>query len=157
KFLGASQLIVMADALKPDGIKDIDVLETMAEFADHMAAARGARATISIADIVEQAARLWRDGEPKWGTLPATFRERTELLYGFDAAAGGNVDRFIDRSARYAAMVTLFHEYSHDVIDDAISWAKRFDTAGARVQFRYAGGLFGILAAVNESVERSYW
>jgi predicted RND superfamily exporter protein len=58
-------------------------------------------------------------------------------------------------------VVTLFREYSHHVIMNAIERAKEFGTKYEKevgdVRFRYAGGLFGILAAVNEEVEGSYW
>ena len=42
---------------------------------------------------------------------------------------------------------------------NSIDWAKEFADkySGGDVQFRFAGGLFGILAAVNEAVENSYW
>jgi len=156
KFLGADQLIVVADALKPNGIKDSAALRAMDEFSAHMQSARGASLSISIADVVKQAARLWHEGDPKWGTVPAKLREQTELLFVFESAASGDLGRFVDRSARYASIVTLFHAHSHDIIRDAIRWAKDFD-GGPAVRFRFAGGLFGILAAVNESVENSYW
>ena len=157
KFLGASQLVVIADTLKPDGIKSSQALHVLEEFADHMRAAPGARATVTIADIVKQAARLWRDGDPKWGIVPAHLREQTELLYIFEAAAAGDMGQLVDRTSRYASIITLFNEHSHDIIKESIDWAKQFKDATGTVQFRYAGGLFGILAAVNESVEHSYW
>jgi predicted RND superfamily exporter protein len=60
---------------------------------------------------------------------------------------------------RYGTVVTLFHGYSHDIIMNAINsgqeWANR--NAGDDVKFLFAGGLFGVLAAVNEAVENSYW
>ena len=92
KFLGASQLVVMADSLKPDGLKDDRALNTIDEFADHMRGAQGASAVFSIADVYKQAARLWRDGDPKWGTIPAQLRERTELLFMVGDMGGGGAD-----------------------------------------------------------------
>ncbi len=41
KFLGASQLIVIADTMKPDGMKDAGALTAMDEFADHMQCGTG--------------------------------------------------------------------------------------------------------------------
>ena len=39
---------------------------------------------------------------------------------------------------------------------NSIRWAQQFGN-DETMQFLYAGGLFGVLAAVNESVERAYW
>ena len=157
KFLGASQLIVVADTRRPDGIKSAGALNTMEEFAYHMEAAKGAGGTITIVSIIKQLAKLYHDGDPKWGIIPVNPKNIGELFYFFtNSAAAGDLDRFMDPTGRYGSIITLFHEYSHDVIMNAINWAKDFPST-EDVVFRYAGGLFGILAAVNEAVENSYW
>jgi predicted RND superfamily exporter protein len=157
KFLGASQLIIVADSLRPDGLKDEEALRTIDELTDHMHGAAGAVRAFSVTDIIKLATRVWHDGDPKWAAVPAGFRERTELLFVFSLAGAGETSRFTDRSARYATISTLFHTHSHAVIMDAIRWAQQFDGSSGGVQLRFAGGLFGLLAAINESVERSYW
>jgi uncharacterized protein len=161
KFLGASQLIVVADTLKPDGVKDEAALTAIDEFADHMQSAQGASGALTIVDIAERLERLQHDGEPKWGLIPTNPKEIGQIFYTFTNSAGaGDLDRFIDPSGRYASIITLFHEHSHDIIMNSINWAKQFGDRYANsniVHFRYAGGLFGILAAVNEAVENSYW
>lgn len=160
QFLGASQLIVVADTMKPDGVKSAGPLNAMEELADHMSAARGAGGAITIVEIVKQLARLYHDGDPKWGIIPIRAKDVGELFYVFtSAAAAGDLDRFMDPSGRYGSVITLFREHSHAVIMNSIAWAKNFgeNYQGGDVQFRYAGGLFGILAAVNEKVEDSYW
>ena len=61
---------------------------------------------------------------------------------------------------RYGTVVTLFHGYSHDIIMNAIDTRQGVGgatTATGDVKFLFAGGLFGVLAAVNEAVEDSYW
>jgi predicted RND superfamily exporter protein len=68
----------------------------------------------------------------------------------------------MDPTARYGSITTLFHGYGHNIIMSAIGRAKGFtqrfeDREDAPVRFLFAGGLFGILAAVNEAVEDSYW
>ena len=160
KFLGASQLIVVADTMKPDGVKGAGALNAMDEFADHMQSAKGASGALTIVDIAKQLERLQHDGDPKWGLIPTNPKEIGQVFYSFTQnATAGDLDRFIDPSGRYASIITLFRQHSHDVIMDSISWAKDFGKQynGGDVQFLYAGGLFGILAAVNESVENSYW
>ena len=156
KFLGASQLIVMADSGKPDGLKDENVLRTIDEFTDHMRGATGAANAFSVTEVIKFANRLWHEGEPKWATVPANFREHRELLFVFSLAGASESSRFTDRMARYATVATLFHAHSHAVIMDAIHWAQQFE-GDTNVRFLLAGGLFGLLAAINESVEHSYW
>ena len=163
KFLGASQLIVVVDTLRPNGIKEAAPLNAMEELGDYMQGAEGAGGTITVLEIVKRLASLYHDGDPKWGIVPAKARDIAELFYFFEnAAAAGDLDRFVDSSGRYGSVTTLFHEYSHEVIMNAIDRAKDFAaqaeaSGNTDARFRYAGGLFGILAAVNEAVDGSYW
>jgi hypothetical protein len=160
KFLGASQLIVITDTLRPDGIKDPASLAVMEEFANYMEGARGASGSVTIIDIVKRLARLYHDGDPKWGLIPEEPKEIGQLFYVFtSSASAGDLDRFMDASGRYGTVTTLFRGYSHEIIMDSIKYAKRFAPSNAegKIEFKFAGGLFGILAAVNRAVENSYW
>jgi predicted RND superfamily exporter protein len=162
KFLGSNQLIIIADTGKQNGMKAVEPLTVMEEFAEHMERAEGAGASITIIDVVKQLARLYHEGEPKWAFVPDKPKHIAELFYVFtQTGRAGDLDRFMDTTARYGSITTLFHGYSHDIVMNAIAWAKRFAAEhaddGASVDFLFAGGLFGILAAVNEAVESSYW
>jgi predicted RND superfamily exporter protein len=160
KFLGASQLIVIADTQQPDGIKNAKTLGEIEEFSDYMLGARGASGSLTIIDIVKRLAQLYHDGDPKWGLIPDNPKEIGQLFYVFtSSASAGDLDRYMDPSGRYGTVLTLFRGYSHDIIKDSIAFGKRFNEGGegGAVQFKFAGGLFGILAAVNEAVENSYW
>jgi predicted RND superfamily exporter protein len=160
KFLGASQLIVIADTMKPDGVKGAGALTAMDEMADHMALAQGASGSITIVEVVKQLERLQHEGDPKWGLIPVNPKELAQIIYTFTQNAGvGSLNFFMDPSARYGSIITLFRGYSHDTIMNSLAWAKQFaeEYKGSDVQFRFAGGLFGILAAVNDAVENSYW
>ena len=160
KFLGASQLIIIADTKRENGMKDVEPLTIIEEFADHMEAAKGAGASVTIIDIVKQLARLYHEGEPKWGFVPDRNKDIAELFYMFThTGRAGDLDRFMDPTARYGSIITLFHGHSHDIIMSAIDWAKRFAVqyGGPQVDFLFAGGSFGVLAAVNQAVESSYW
>ncbi len=161
KFLGATQLILVVDSMRPNGMKETDALIAMDELAGHMQSSEGAGRSITVLEIIKRLASLYHDGDPKWGTVPTRGRDIAELFYFFEnAAAAGDLDRFIDPSARYGSVTTLFTGYSHEIIMNAIDRAKAFadqyESQGT-VRLRYAGGLFGILAAVNEAVESSYW
>jgi uncharacterized protein len=160
KFLGASQLIVIADSMKPDGMKGAGALTAADELAYHMQGVEGASRTITIVDVVKQLERLQHEGDPKWGVVPVNAREIAQIIYQFQQnATVASLSLFMDASARYGSIITLFREHSHDIIMNSIDSAKQFANSyqGGDVQFRFAGGLFGILAAVNEKVESSYW
>ncbi len=160
KFLGASQLVVIADTGKVDGMKDVAPLTAMEELADHMEAVDGAGASVTVIDIVKQLSRLFHEGEPKWAFVPDKQKYIAELFYQFtQSGQAGDLDRFLSTDARYGTVVTLFHGYSHDIIMNAIDSAKEWaaDQEDGKVKFLLAGGLFGVLAAVNEAVEDSYW
>ena len=160
KFLGGSQLIIIADSMRPDGVKGAGALTAMDELADHMQQFKGASGSITVVDIVKQLERLQHEGDPRWGLIPVNPKEIGQVIYSFTQnAAVGSLNFFMDPSARYGSVITLFREHSHDTIMNSIAWAKDFADkySGGDVQFRFAGGLFGILAAVNEAVESSYW
>lgn len=160
KFLGASQLIVIADTGRPDGIKNAGALSVMEEFGEYMEGARGASGSVTIVDVVKRLARLYRDGDPKWGLIPERPKDIGQMFYVFTSSANpGDLDRFMDSSGRYGTVLTLFRSYSHRIIMDSIAHARKFirDNPQSEVEFKLAGGLFGILAAVNTAVENSYW
>jgi predicted RND superfamily exporter protein len=160
KFLGASQLILIADGMRPDGMKGEGALTAVDEMADHMQSVRGASRTITIVDIVKQLEGLQHDGDPKWALVPVNPKEISQVIYQFQQnAAANSLNMFLDSSGRYGSVITLFRDYSHDIIMNSIAHAKEFADryTGGEVRFRYAGGLFGILAAVNQAVESSYW
>jgi uncharacterized protein len=160
KFLGASQLVVIADTGAENGMKDVVPLTAMEEFADHMETAPGAGVSVTIVDIVKQLARLYHEGEPKWGFVPDRQKYVAELFYTFtQSGQAGDLDRFLSPDARYGTIITLFRGYSHDVIMRAIATGKEWAAqhADGGVHYLFAGGLFGVLAAVNEAVESSYW
>jgi len=160
KFLGGSQLIVIADSMRPDGVKDGASLTVMEELADHMLQSPGASGSITIVDVVKQLLRLQHEGDPKWGLVPINPKEIAQVIFQFQQnATVTSLSLFMDASGRYGSIITLFREYSHETIMKSIAWAKDFADkyTGGDVQFRFAGGLFGILAAVNEEVDGSYW
>jgi predicted RND superfamily exporter protein len=160
KFVGANQLVIIADTGEEGGLKDVGPLTTMEEFADHMEATEGAGQAVTIVDILKQLARLFHEGEPKWGFVPDRKKYIAELFYQFtQTGSAGDLDRFMSADQRYGTIITMYRGYSHDIIMNAINAGKEWAAkhGDEHVQFLFAGGLFGVLAAVNEAVEDSYW
>jgi predicted RND superfamily exporter protein len=141
-------------------MKDVTPLTTMEELADHMESVEGAGVSVTIVDIMKQLSRLFHEGEPKWAFIPDKQKYIAELFYQFtQTSSPGDLDRFVSSDFRYGTVITLFHGYSHDIIMNAINSAKQWTAAHSseNMHFLLAGGLYGVLAAVNEAVENSYW
>ena len=159
-FLGSNQLIAIADTKSPDQIKTREPLELMEEFGEEMEQVEGAALSVSVVNIVKQLARLYHEGDPKWGFIPDNPKNIAQLFYTFtQSGSAGDLDRFIDPSYQFGTVVTLFRGHSNKLITNAIHQAKEFAAKADsdKLSFRLAGGMFGILAAVNEKVEESYW
>lgn len=160
RFLGANQLIAIADTKSPDQIKTRVPLELMEEYGNQMEQVEGAALSVSVVNIVKQLARLYHEGDPKWGFIPDNPKNIAQLFYTFtQSGQAGDLDRFIDPSYQFGTVVTLFRGHSNAIITNAIDQAKEFAKTheNDQLSFRLAGGMFGILAAVNEKVEESYW
>jgi predicted RND superfamily exporter protein len=141
-------------------MKSVAPLTTMEEFADDMEAVEGAGASVTVIDIVKQLARLYHEGEPKWAFVPDKQKYIAELFYTFtQTGQAGDLDRFL--SAGHAlrddhhALPRLLARRHHERDRRGKRWAA--EHSGEDVHFLFAGGLFGVLAAVNEAVENSYW
>ena len=82
-------------------------------------------------------------------------------MFSYYAHVGRRAGHLNDSSIKICKMPRsqfIFRDYTHDTIMDALKRAKEYIAANPadKIDFRLAGGLFGILAAVNEEVEWSY-
>ena len=109
---------------------------------------------------MKQLSRLFREGEPKWSFIPDRQKYIAELFYQFtQTASAGDLDRFM--SSRHAlrhghhALPRLLARHHHERDQQREGVGRGASNEG--VTFLLAGGLFGVLAAVNEAVEDSYW
>ncbi len=160
-FFGASQMIVIAEGNKeramvqPDSLRLVDNLATGAL---NIPAVGG---TMTIVDIVKRISRMYHDQHPKWGILPNEPSHMSQIFFLIGGAmAPGELDRLISTPDYTNATVTLyFREHNNKVIKDAIAYLKEYiqENPAEQMQFRLVGGILGILAAVNEEVEWSYW
>jgi predicted RND superfamily exporter protein len=160
-FVGNSQLIVIAEGKKKGAMKDADSLRMLEDLQVHGEGIENVGGSLTITDIVKRLFRMFHEGDPKWGILPEekSHLSQTFFLLG-GSMAPGEMDRFISTPDYTNATVTLFFkDYNNQIIKDAISYIKTYivDNPNEDMEFRLAGGILGILAAVNEEVEWSYW
>ena len=115
--------------------------------------------SVSGVDIIRQLYQMFEEGIPKWAILPSDSHDVGNMFSYFLMSAGApTLDRLVDKNLQNATITIFFHDYSHDTIMGALQWAQDYIVAHPveKMDFRLAGGLFGILAAINEEVEWSY-
>jgi len=103
--------------------------------------------------------QMFEEGVPKWAILPTDSHDIGNMFSYFLMSAGAPaLERLVDKELQNATITIFFRDYSHDTIMGALARAKEYIAANPadKIDFRLAGGLFGILAAVNEEVEWSY-
>lgn len=160
-FFGASQMIVIAEGKKERAMAEPDTLRLLDNMATGALQIPAVGGTMTVVDIVKRINRMYHDQHPKWGVLPAKPEHMGQIFFLIGGAmAPGELDRFISTPNYTNATLTLyFREHNSQMIKDAITYLKKYikENPNDKMEFRLVGGILGILAAVNEEVEWSYW
>lgn len=160
EFAGISQLVVIAEGAKPGTFRTVEALHALERFQRHMEHSNAlAGGSVSGADIIRQIYQRFEEGIPKWAILPKKSVDIGNMFAYFLMSAGAPaLERFVDKDLQNATVTVFFRDYQHDTVMQALSQAKEYIASNPiqDVEFRLAGGLFGILAAINEEVEWSY-
>jgi predicted RND superfamily exporter protein len=195
KFLGASQLVIIAEGAaycskddkpcegadckrcfpedpkacakgeqcvqRPDALKDADTLDGLDQFARYMAERDEVGGTVTAGSLLKKVFRTFHEGDPKWEILPTENDHVAQLFFLLTSnTRRGEMDRFFDADYKNATVSVFYKDYTHETITNSIARAKEYIEKHAgdvqNVRYRLAGGLIGILAAVNEEVEWSY-
>jgi predicted RND superfamily exporter protein len=163
-FIGASQLIVIAEGKKPEALKDAKTLNQLDLFSRYMKQSDETGAvggTVSATTMLKRIFRTFHEGDPKWEILPTSTDHVGQLFFLLTSnTARGEMDRFFDMDMTNATLTIFYKDYNNEVIKNSIAKAKQFIAEHAdkddTVRYLLAGGLLGILAATNEEVEWSY-
>lgn len=159
-FVGATQLVILVEGKEKGAIKNYKVLKTMEDFQLYMERKGGAGGTLTFNNMIKRVYRMYHEGNPKWEMLPTNPRYLSQV--GFiirNSAAPGEMDQWLDYSWTDATITCFYKNYNNSLIKNCIRKAREFIKAHPmkKVRFRLAGGLLGILYAVNHEVEYSYW
>jgi uncharacterized protein len=161
EFLGASQMVVIAEGKKEKAMDNAESMRLLEEMQIGATSIPGVGGSVSIADIIKRVSRMWHETDPKWGMLPEEVKDLSQMIFLIGGNMGpGELDRFISTPDYTNATVTLFfRDYNNQTIKGAISYLKDYIAANPaqEIRFRLVGGILGIIAAVNEEVEWSYW
>jgi predicted RND superfamily exporter protein len=142
-------------------IKNADTLNDLDLFARYMAERPEVGGTVTATTLLKKIFRTFHEGDPKWELLPTRNDYVSQLFFLLTSGTRrGEMDRFFDMNYTNATIAVFYKDYTHETIERSIARAKAYIAAhGAQtehVRYRLAGGLIGILAAVNEEVEWSY-
>lgn len=120
--------------------------------------------TMSLTDLVRRINRTYHDGSPKWEMVPDNQQHLGGIYFLLASSmAPGEMDQFVSLPDYTNSNVTaFFRDYDHATIKAAIARTKEFaetinSDPKSKFEIKLAGGILGILAAVNEEVEWSYW
>ncbi len=155
RFPGADRMFVVISGERTDAIKEPKALATMAAFQAFMESQPEVGATLSVADLVPVMKRSLREGNPRYEEFGASANENGEVLYLFTSGTDpGDMDRFVEPQYKDASVTLFFRDHTGATIRTAVSRIEEFarENVGAPVKIRLAGGLIGVLAAVNEII-----
>ena len=159
-FMGATQLVIIAEGREKDALKSHEALQALEDFQRYMETEGGAAGTLTFTNIVKRINRMFHEGHPKWEKVPKKQKDVGEIGFIVQSnSSAGEMDRWLDRDWQNATVTCFYKDYNNDTIKQALSKAQYYiDTHPSdQIKFRLAGGLMGILSAVNEEVEYSYW
>lgn len=155
KFQGSDRMFVVVAGKKEGALKEPAVLEGMERFQKYMEAQPEVGGSISLADILPAVKRVVREGNPRYQELGGNADENGELVYMFVSGADpGDMDRFADPQAKNGAVTLFFRDHQGETIRTAIARVKEYVANNHLddAEFLLAGGLVGVLAAVNEVI-----
>ncbi|MBM4258738.1 MAG: hypothetical protein FJ147_22910 [Deltaproteobacteria bacterium] len=155
KFIGTSQMIVVAEGQIENALKQESVLTAIEAFQWHMKQ-HGAAGSASATSTIKRVFRLLHEGDPNWEILP-TRQHDIDTSFFLMSGSPELVRLMVDRY-RNTPITLYYRQASNAEAKQAIATAKEYLAAHPHeaVTFRLAGGLVGILAAVQEEVEYAY-
>ncbi|MGE5471624.1 MAG: efflux RND transporter permease subunit [Bacteroidota bacterium] len=155
KFQGSDRMFVVVEGKTEGALKEPEVLKGMENFQKYMEAQPEVGGSISLADVLPAVKRVVREGNSRYQELGNSANENGELVYMFVSGTDpGDMDRFADPQAKNGAITLFFRDHQGVTISTAVQRIKDYLEAHPMkdAQILLAGGLVGVLAAVNEVI-----
>jgi predicted RND superfamily exporter protein len=153
KFQGSDRMFVVFAGNKPGALKEPELLKSMTLFQSAMAAQHEVGGSISIADVLPVIQKTLRESNPRYQEFGRTAKDNAELAYMLvNGSEPGDLARFTDPQFQNGAVTLFFRDHQGQTIRTAVSRIKEYAQAHPLpdAQYLIAGGLVGVLAAVNE-------
>lgn len=156
KFQGVDRMfVVVGEEGKRDLAKNGEVLATMNRFQRFIEAQPEIGGSISIADVLPVVNRTLREGNPRYQELGGSQAVNGSLMAILDSVSEpGDMDRFVDSQYANGSVTLMFRDRQGETIRTAMARIKEFIAANPLPEgsFQLAGGLIGVMAAVNEVI-----
>jgi hypothetical protein len=155
KFQGSDRMFVVVSGKNEGALKEPEVLKGMENFQRYMEAQPEIGGSISLADILPAVKRVVREGNSRYQELGNTANENGELVYMFVSGTDpGDMDRFADPQAKDGAVTLYFRDHQGVTISTAVQRIQSYIASHPikDAELLLAGGLVGVLAAVNEVI-----
>ncbi len=147
--IGVDVLTVFAET-GPEGCIDYSAMNTVDEFAWHMANVEGVQSVLTLPMIAKIINAGWNEGNLKWQVLPRNQHALVQATSPIDTSSG-----LINRDCSVIPVLMFTEDHKAETLRRIIAVVKdyreRVDTGG--VAFQLAGSNVGVMAATNEAVE----
>jgi predicted RND superfamily exporter protein len=153
-FAGSDRMFVVLTG-KKDVVKRPEILKNIQGLQRHLEAQAEIGATVSVADVIPVMKQTLREGSPRYREIGSSATENAELLYVYVAGSDpGDLDQYTDVNFRHASITAFFRDRKGGTIRTAIARLKDYIRKNPMEQAEYliAGGLVGVVAAVNEVI-----
>lgn len=156
RFDGSDRMFIVLGEDGNEGlIKSSEALNAMNKFQRFIEAQPEVGGSISLADVVPQVNLSLREGNPRYLELGEGDAINGNLVAMLDSVSEpGDMSRFADYQYANGAVTLMFRDRQGETIRTAVARIKEFiaDNPLTAGEWQLAGGLIGVMAAVNEII-----
>jgi predicted RND superfamily exporter protein len=157
-FPGSEQLLLVAKADKPGGLKDPEAMKAIEVFNNHMLLDPELGGVKSVPTLVRQVNKLIHNGDQRWEQIPHDSQLVGGVLFAYMASSPipGTLNEFITSDYSKANLALFYKDHKGETVDRAIAMAaegaKSVAALAKGVTIELAGGVLGVTAAVNREI-----
>ncbi|WP_264313005.1 efflux RND transporter permease subunit [Pseudomonas putida] len=156
RFEGVDRMfVVLGDDDRPGLVKGSEALHAMNSFQRFIEAQPEVGGSISIADILPHVNSSLREGNPRYLELGDSSATNGSLMSMLDSVSEpGDISRFSDDQYANGSVTLMFRDRQGETIRTAVARIKQFiaDNPLSEGRWHLAGGVIGVMAAVNEII-----
>ncbi len=157
QFGGTNTYYIFVEG-KPEAMLDVETLNRIDSLQDYLKKIPEVGAGISIVDYVKALNMFMFAGERKYFSIPEKSKTVAEYLFLYDISSyPGDFQPVVSNDYAFANIKLDLKDHKTSTINKIVQRTREWINSHSfkNIKFLYAGGDIGILAAVNEIIERS--